>query len=135
MVTYSLKKAEVEGAEDLIVKSGHSHEFKMSDVQTHMIQLAKNVQSLKAQIELESAKMTNVSTHHEIVNTLTAEQMVAVSLYWQAKTVLIQYEAKLKEIEDLQVEYSGELAEIAAQTGVSLPPPEPEAVSVEEPTV
>jgi hypothetical protein len=132
MITYSVKKSEVEGQEDLIVKAGHSHEFKMSDVQTHMLQLVKNVTSLKSQIELEAAKMKNVSDHHEIVSTLSPEQMVAVSLYLQAKTMHAQCESKLKEIEALQVEYSSELEEIKAQTGISIEVLEPKEEAKEE---
>jgi len=120
MISYTLKKAEQEGQEDLIVKVGQSHEFKMSDVKTHMIQLDKNVTSLKSQIELESAKMTNIEQHHPEVLDLSDEKLVAVSLFMQAKTAVKQYSDKLVEIEALQKEYGEELKEIESQTGLKM---------------
>ena len=41
MITYSIKPSTEEGGEDTIVKTGQEHDFKMSDVKTHMEKLDK----------------------------------------------------------------------------------------------
>lgn len=121
MIVYTVKKTEVEGEEDMVVKVGQTHEFKMSSVQAHMTKLEKGVTQNKAQIALEAAKMGNVSSFHPIVSTLTMEQMVAVSVYAQAKATKEQCEKQLAEIETLQAEYKAEIEEIKKQTGLELP--------------
>jgi len=131
MITYELKKAVEEGGEDTIVKSGQSHEFKMSDVRTHMTQLAKQHSEMTAQIGLERAKVKNVTEHHPVILTLSDEQLTAASILNKAKPVIAALEAKLAEIEAQQELYTLELGEIEKQTGVKLElPAAPEAPAV-----
>lgn len=132
MITYELKPAIKEGDEATIVKTGQSHEFKMSDVRTHMVQLAKQVTEFNAQLNLERAKVKNVSEHHPVILTLTDEQLTAASILNKAKAVIGALESKLAEIVAQQELYTLELGEIEKQTGVKLEelPAAPEASNV-----
>lgn len=121
MITYSIKPASEEGGEDVIVKTGQSHEFKMSEVKAHLDKLAKFEKELEAQVKLEEAKMINVYDHHDTVHNLTDEQMNAVSVYYAAKTLKKTCEDKLKEVIKAKTEYYDEIKDIEAQTGKGLP--------------
>lgn len=120
MITYSIKPATEEGGEDVIVKTGQDHEFKMSDVKAHMEKLDKLQRELEGQIKLEEAKMVNVFDRHDAVHNLTDEQMNAISVYYEAKKLKTKCEAKLKEVEEAKIEYQDELVEIKDQIGVTL---------------
>ena len=115
---FTLEKAAEEGGEPIITASGKPHSFKMSDVQTHLTALAKNIKAFTSQIELESAKMQNISEHHPIVNELSEQDLFTVGLYAQSKGTVVAFEAKLKETQALFDEYMADIEEIKAQTGI-----------------
>lgn len=118
-ITYTLKQSEGE-SEPFILKTGHEVSFSMSEVRTNREQLLKATKELAAQVELESAKMTNVEGFHEIVKTLDDLQLTAIQVYAEAKAKLEAYKAKLEEIEAQIAKDDKELEEIEKQTGLSL---------------
>jgi hypothetical protein len=120
MITYSIQPSTEEGGEDVIVKTGQSHKFKMSDVKAHLDKLAKFEKELEAQIKLEEAKMINVYDRHDSVHNLTDEQMNAISVYYAAKSLRKNCEDKLKEVINAKTEYYDEIKDIEAQTGKGL---------------
>ena len=115
-ITYKLK----EGEEQVVVKSGHEVEFKMSDVKAHMDKMNTLKKELVSQIDLEAAKQRNVEDHHQVVAGMVDEEMAAVSIYYASKGIQKRSEEKLKEVESLLEEYAKELGAIEEQTGAIL---------------
>lgn len=134
-VTYQVKKSEQEGGEDAIVKSGHSYEFFMSKVTEHMLALQKGLHELKAQIELEDAKLSNVKSFHPVVDTLSDEDMASVVIYFESKKIKEKCLEKKSQIEAALAEYKTETEDILKQTGIAwefpayTPPAQPEVAS------
>ena len=138
--TYVVVKSEAENLEDKIVKSGHEQIISPSGVRQSVVNMDKNFKAVESQIALEQAKMENVEHFHEIVKSLTDEQLCAIALYAQAKSVRDEYTKKRDEMTREYGEFRAEIAEIEAQTGLDLHTPvEPPAVisapPVEEPKV
>lgn len=120
MITYQIKKATEEGQEDIIVKTGHEVEFKMSDVRTHMERIDKLEKEMKAQVELEQAKIENVKSLHAKVAELSPTEIVGAEIVAQASGIIAKCEAKLKEVETVKAEYAKELVDLKEQTGLEL---------------
>lgn len=121
MINYSLKKSEVEGGEDIILKEGEVHEFTMSQVNSNLVELNKAERELSSQIELENAKMTNVENHHEIVKELEDEKMNAVAVFYSAKLMRDACQKKLEQVIAMKEELAKDLEQIKEQTGAVLP--------------
>ena len=90
-------------------------EFTFSQVEGDILRLDKTAKELTAQRDLNSAKMENVSKNHEIVNTLTEEQLVACYIYQDAKAIFTASDKKIKEIEEASLGLISEKEEILRQ--------------------
>lgn len=117
MYTYT-KKVDAEGVVTIEKTGVETIEFAPSAVQSAMVHLEKMKKELVSQAELEEAKMENVKSFHEIVTTLTDEQLTAIAVYSYAKTLAGKCRAKLVEVEKQIADYTAEAAEIETQTGV-----------------
>lgn len=118
-ITYCIKQG-TEGADAVVLKSGHEVEFKMSEVKAHKEKMEAFKRELEAQIALEEAKRRNVADNHPVVTGLTDEQMAAVSIFYASKGIQKKSEEKLGEVSEVLSGYADELAEIERQTGLSL---------------
>lgn len=127
MITYSVKKAEKEGEEDSIVKTGHEHEFKMSAVGANLVQLEKDQKEVDAQIVLEEATMTNIREHNPFLADLTDEQIHACSMFYASKTLAEVCKRKKALIDEYITTEKEAAVEIEKQTGVKLELPVIEA--------
>ena len=90
-------------------------EFTLSEVEADILRLDKMSKELGAERDLNAAKMDNVSKNHEIVNTLTEEQMFACHMYQDAKAIVVVAEKKIKEIEKARLDLIDEKDEIFNQ--------------------
>ncbi len=117
MIQYSIKKPEEEGGEPLVVKTGHEHEFRLSDAAEQMAALRKNVRQCRAQVELEEAKMNNIAHYHPEVEEMDVEKRCAVALYEQSRAVREQFQKKMGEFQGDIDSIGAELVEINRQTG------------------
>ena len=119
MITYTLKPI-TEGEEQVIIKAGAEHEFKMSEVSEHLEKLRKLKVQLTSQKEVEDAKCENVKHFNSFIKDLTDEQLNAAYLYAGSYKLSKACAEKLVEIEEAQKEYAEELSEIEKQTGLKL---------------
>ena len=120
MISYTIKPQENEGEEAVIVKTGQTHEFKMSEVKAHLDKIEKAKKELSAQIELEAAKMANVEEHHPFVKEFEGERLAAVAIYAETKTRHKVCSEKLEQIEKVEAETLADLEEVKTQTGLAL---------------
>lgn len=119
MISYTIKK--IDGQEDdTVIKQGHSVEFKMSDIKSHLEKLAKVKKELEAQRDLDAAKMENIKGFHPEIAELSPEKLVAAEIYSNAYNVHEQCVDKLAEIEKQEADYATELEVIKEQTGLSI---------------
>ena len=103
-------------------------EFTLSQVEQDILRLDKMSKELTAQRDLNSAKMENVSKNHDIVNTLTEEQIYACYVYQDAKAIFTASDKKIKEIQEASLGLISEKEEILKQipelAPVEVPVPE-----------
>tara|TARA_R110000796_G_scaffold251827_1_gene384139 strand:- start:271 stop:633 length:363 start_codon:yes stop_codon:yes gene_type:complete len=120
MITYKVEKKGDEHVDTTFSKTGHSHEFTVSEILQHELQLEKEIKQATAQKELEEAKMTNIAEHNtELVN-MSDEDMHAVFMYWDAKILADECEAAIKAREEAAAEYAEVKASIKEQTGIDV---------------
>lgn len=104
----------------MIEQVGKTHRFTTA----LLIEQKAKVEKLKVQLEgqkqIESAKMENVKSFHEIVCNLSDQQLVAIAIYAQAKDVYGQCDQKLKDIEIALKELMEDVEEIEKQTGIKV---------------
>jgi hypothetical protein len=117
MITYSLKPAEKEGDEELVVKVGHPYEFTASQVAENMFNLQKTIKELTAQLAYEKAKLTNIEQFHPDVLTLAPETLAACKLYLETKILAEKVQEALIATQTTVDSHLGEIAEIEKQTG------------------
>lgn len=120
MITYSIKKSEVEGGEDIIEKVGGSSTFLASDVNKNLAAIAKSIQECFAKIELEKARLANIESFHGDILEIPEEKRCAIALYESCRGSIKQFGARMKELEDFLTEYTEESQEIFKQTGVEI---------------
>lgn len=114
---YTLKPVEGDNQDPVIVETGLTSEFRMSVLVEHMKNIVKCQKELKAQIELECAKMTNIETHHPLVLELTPEQQCAVALYAEVRGVAEGSKKKLEALTNSFENYMQQIGEVYNQTG------------------
>lgn len=120
MNIYKLIENKENPEDQMIEKSGFTHEFTVTGVQTSYAQIEKAKRELKAQKELEEAKMSNIADHHPYVLELDEEKRNAVYLYHQAFATAKAVEMKMAEVEDAEAETNQALADIEEQTGLKI---------------
>jgi len=120
MITYSIKKSEIEGGEDLIEKVGGTSTFKASDVNANLAAIAKQIQECFAKVELEKARLANIEHYHVDILNIPEEKRCAIALYETCRGTIKQFSDRMKELEDFLEEYNEESKEILKQTGVEI---------------
>lgn len=130
MITYSIKKSEVEGQEDLIEKVGGTSTFLASDVNKNLAAIAKAIKECHAKVELEKARQANIETFHPGILEIPEEERCAIALYESGRGSIKQFEEKMKELEEILAEYTEESQEIFKQTGIEIVVPVVEKVSM-----
>lgn len=120
MITYSIKKSEIEGGEDLIEKVGGTSTFKASDVNANLAAIAKQIQECFAKVELEKARLANIEHYHADILEVPEEKRCAIALYETCRGTIKQFSDRMKELEDFLEEYTEESKEILKQTGVEI---------------
>lgn len=119
-ITYTVRPATEEGQEDEIVAVGQERVFKMSEMQSEIVQLKKIQKEVKAKMELEQAAMENIRSFHPEVDELTPQKRCAVALFTTSEGTVNICKAKLEEIEKQLAECVKDVADIEAQTGKKL---------------
>lgn len=120
MNIYKLVENKENPEDQMIEKSGFTHEFTVSGVQTSYAQIEKAKRELAAQKELEEAKMTNISEHHPKVLELSEEERNAVYLYHQAFVTAKACDMKMEEVKSAEDETNQALIDIEEQTGLKI---------------
>lgn len=98
-----------------IIKTGHEDVFTLNQVEAAQAHYQKTLKELKAQIELDSAKMSNIEHFHPEVKDYTDEQLVTAWLYQESKGRVKLYSEKVVEIEDQLKSDAEEIEEIYKQ--------------------
>jgi len=98
-----------------IIKTGHEDVFTLNQVEAAQAHYQKTLKELKAQIELDSAKMQNIEHFHPEVKDYTDEQLVTAWLYQESKGRVKLYSEKVVEIEDQLKSDAEEIEEIYKQ--------------------
>lgn len=119
-ITYSVRPATQEGQEDEIVAVGQERVFKMSDLQSEIVQLKKFIKEVTAKVELEEAAMENIRHFHPEVEQLAPQKRTAVALFTTSEGTVNICKAKLEEMNKQLDECVADLAEIEKQTGKKL---------------
>lgn len=109
----------------VIEKTGHTDTFTLKDVEAAQAHYQKTLKELKAQVELDSAKMENIEHFHPEVKDYTDEQLVTAWLYQESKGRVKVYSQKAEEIEEQLKNDAEEIAEIYKQI--------PELIETNEP--
>lgn len=119
-LTYTVKPNTPEGEEATIVKTGHVHEFKLSEVNSNLIQIEKTIKETTAQMQLSGAEMTNIESHHPFVKDFSDKELYTISLYYASKKLKDTCEDKLKTFVEYAESEKEALIEIEKQTGLKL---------------
>lgn len=98
-----------------IIKTGHEDIFTLNQIEAAQAHYQKTLKELKAQIELDSAKMINIEHFHPEVKDYTDEQLVTAWLYQESKGRVKLYTEKAAEIEEQLAKDAEEVAEILKQ--------------------
>lgn len=115
MPSYRLR--EEEGKETVVVKSGFDHEFVMSSYVSERQKALDYIKAREGTCETKQAEMDNFTSHHPVIETLTPVQMVAVTLYTNARAEWQKADKELSSMKELLAEMEGDIAEVEKQTG------------------
>lgn len=118
MITYSIKEANDDIKQAVILKSGHEIEFTLGDVEYNQAQLLKSKKEVTATLNHHSIIVENVLKFNDFIKDLTDEQIHAVHMYHQSKTITKTCEDKLAEIDKVIVDGATEIAEVKRQLGI-----------------
>lgn len=98
-----------------IEKTGHTEVFTLNQVEAAKTHYLKTLKELRAQVELDSAKMVNIEGFHPEVLDYTPEQLFTAWMYQESKGRVKVYGDKITEIEEQLKADDEEVAEIYAQ--------------------
>jgi hypothetical protein len=116
--SYKLVADNVNPNESIIEKSGIKSRFTLVEIQASIEKLLKLRREMDAQRVLEEAKIANYRSFHPIVDTLTPEEVFAISKFRDSQLLKEATTSKIKEIDDVLAEYNKEMESIFLYTGL-----------------
>lgn len=115
---YNLKKKGKNYLEHTIEKTyEQTITFTMSDILAHQERLTKALKEFTAQLEIESAKVYNISSFHPWVAKLKPEELHTANMFYEAQKQIAMIRPKLKEIKAQIKEYKVEKKVIMSELG------------------
>jgi len=118
----NLKYSVLEVKEDpkltVILMEGISNTFTFNDIALAIIALKKQRTALQAEIGVHEATKVNVLKSNPEVKDMDEKTLIAAYLYKKSSAIVSEGLKTLQSIEDQLTEYSQELVDIAAQTGL-----------------
>jgi methyl-accepting chemotaxis protein len=120
MYKYKVVEKSEEDFNSVIEKTGIKAKFTLGQVDADARRIRKALVELEAQSKLENAKIENIEHHHPSVKDMGDEERFTIHMYEEAKQIVKQADAKIKEIKEALEGYEGELKDIEEQTGLTL---------------
>lgn len=99
----------------IIEKTGHIITFSLQQVLDNDAIMEKRLREMKAQREVEVAKMKNIEHHHDFVLKFTPEQLFTAHMYQEIRQVVGLSDFKIKEIENQLKSDADEIEVIKSQ--------------------
>ena len=101
--------------DQIIEKHGFVPTFTINQLKDNLVINSKRIKELKGQIELDSAKMKNIESHHPFIKDMTDFDRRVVHMYEESFAMAKACQTKLDEFEKQIEEDEEEIAAIQAQ--------------------
>ena len=95
--------------DQIIEKHGFVPTFTINQLKDNLVINSKRIKELKGQIELDSAKMKNIESHHPFIKDMTDFDRRVVHMYEESLAMAKACQTKLDEFEKLAQGYGAEL--------------------------
>ena len=117
---YKLKK-KGKSYKDAVIEKTYEHTltFTIEDIEAHERLLQKTLKEFTAQMDLETAKYTNISDNHAWVAKLSPEELHTANLFYETVKMISVIRPKIKEIKKQIKEYKEEKIDIMNALGFS----------------
>ncbi len=96
---YRIKESNKNPKDAVIEKTGHTISFTLNQIEANTLAMEKIVTEIKAKMDYENARKSNIETHHPYVMDFTDEQLYTIHMYQEAKSMVKMAEDKLAEFE------------------------------------
>lgn len=118
---YKLLDSNSDYKDSKIEKSNIKVTFTLRDIETQIEYWNKKIKEMKAQVEVEKAKITNIEQFHAFVKDFDDKQLHAIGMYNDSKKIVNAFEPKIAEIEKAVQESEAEMKDITEKLGFAVP--------------